>query len=105
MSHGFTVTVTEPTRAAEWSEILGTTTLRIRDPRPSRADLPGYPDIPVYLLDLESLTPDQLEKLTWHLAFKFDVPYDQVLHTLRSKGIPIMCEHCMVGVPIRVTRP
>lgn len=91
----FTVTITDPTRAAEWRSILGTSTLHVQSPIPTKANLPGKPNALVYFLDQESLTHDQLDALIDHLAAKFNIPPAEVRCDAMHNGIPILAEHCV----------
>lgn len=98
MAKDFTVTVTDPARAAEWEAVLGTARLHVRSPIPSRANLPGKPGAEIYLLDLELLTPEQRQRLVAHLAERFGLPVEFVEKNLDVQGVPILAEHCVVAI-------
>ena len=94
----FTVTVTNPERAADWQAMLGSTTVFILSPIPVLANLPGKPHAQVYLLDLEALTPEQTDRLIAYLAQKFSIPESEVARGLPTEGVPILADDCIVTV-------
>ena len=77
MGQDFTVTITDPQRAAE---------------------LPGRPAAPVYMLDLSLITDEQRHALIRYIADKFQIPIGEVAVTLDMHGVPILAEHCLVTV-------
>ncbi len=94
----FTVTITNPERAAEWRDILGTTTAPVVSPTLQRAQLPGRPRAWVYLLDLAALTPEQTIRLTQHLARKFGLDDALVTQLLADEGCPILADDCTLTI-------
>ena len=98
MSKDFTVTITDPERAAEWQAVLGTTTVHVQSPIPTCANLPGKPGALVYFLDLDFLTPQQRVALVDHLAKKFGIDAADVRQLLPGMGVPILAENCVVTV-------
>jgi DNA-binding transcriptional regulator YbjK len=94
----FTVTVTNPERATDWQNILGRTTVVVQSPIPQRANLPGHHDSLIYLLDLEVLTTEEVDRLVEHLARRFDIPQSDVARDLREMGVPILADDCIVTV-------
>lgn len=98
MSKDFTVTITNPERAAEWEAILGTTTVYIKSPIPTPASLPGHPEALIYELDLNLITNEQCQKLIQHIANKFDIPLHVVERELPAQGVPILADDCTVSI-------
>lgn len=98
MGQDFTATITNPERRAEWEDILGTATVHVKAPFPTKADLPSHPDALVYELDLDFLTEEQREKLVIHLAVKFGLPSEYVGKNLDVHGVPILAKDCVISV-------
>jgi hypothetical protein len=102
MGNGFTVTIMDPQRKAEWESIFGTATVRVKSPVPVLADLPGKPNSMIFELDLEAITPEQRGKLVAHLAGKFGISAVEVEANLDDHGVPILAEHCVAsGISLR----
>lgn len=98
MAKDFTVTVHDPERASEFATVFGTTTVCIRSPLPSLADLPGRPNALVYELDLAELTDDQRQRLINHIATKFSIPAEEVAAELDVVGMPILAENVAIAI-------
>ena len=63
MGEDFKVTICDPERKAEWEAVLGTTTVHVKSPFPTLANLPGHPGALIYELDLDFLSQEQRQKL------------------------------------------
>lgn len=98
MGKDFTVTICEPERRAMFEAVFGTATVHVESPFPTKANLPGRPDSLIYELDLESITPEQREKLVAFLAEKFGISAEEVDALLEAHGVPILADDCVVGV-------
>lgn len=98
MGKDFTVTVYNPERKAEWEAMLGTATVHVKSPIPSRANLPGHPNTLIYEMDLGFLTGGQRRRLVAHLAAKFGLPKREVARDLDSHGVPILASDCVASV-------
>ena len=98
MAEDFTVTICDPHRRAVFESVFGTATVHPVSPFPAQADLPGHPDEPVYMLDLELITPEQRERLVSYLAEGFGVPAEEVDVLLDDHGVPIPADDCVVGM-------
>ena len=68
MALDFTVTICDPHRQAVFESVFGTATVHRESLFPVRADLSGHPGEPVYMFDLEFITPEQRERLVSYLA-------------------------------------
>ena len=97
MASDFHVTI-HGARGKELRRVLGTDTFDVRSPVPVVANLPGKGEVPVYLLDLDSLTPDQFNALVAHLAGKFHLDPEEVRRDIHRDGVPILYEDCSVMV-------
>jgi hypothetical protein len=104
MSKDFTVTVTNPDRAADWQSILGRATVSVLSPLPSRGNLPGHPDALFYMLDLDALTSEEIDRLTAFIAQRFHIADAEVAHDLRRNGVPILADDCIVSVHLNPQR-
>jgi hypothetical protein len=92
----FQVHIEEPERAKEWQEVLETTTVTVQSPIPRKAVLPGIGEALVYLLDLDSLTDAQRERLSEHISQKFQIPREEVAARLDREGVPLLARDCTV---------
>lgn len=101
MSQDFTVTITEPSRAAEWQAVFGTTTICVTTPLAQPCSLPGHPHTLAFFVDVPILTSEQRDSLITHLSIKFDVPKREIISEIERDplhAIPILAEHCLVTV-------
>lgn len=98
MGKDFTVKIHNDDRAKEWLDVLGTTTVYVESPFPIRMYLPGHDDAEAYMLDLDLITAEQRERLTEHIATKFDIPIDEVRAELDTEGVPILADDCTLTV-------
>jgi hypothetical protein len=98
MGEDFTVSVCNPERKAIWEAILGTATVHVKSPIPSRANLPGHPNTLSYELDLDFLTEEQRQRLIAYVAARFGFSESEVAANLDSEGMPILASDCVVSV-------
>jgi hypothetical protein len=98
MGKDFMVKIHNDERAKEWLDVLGTTTIYVESPFPTRMYLPGHDDAEAYMLDLDLITAEQRERLIEHIATKFDIPIDEVQAELDTKGVPILADNCTLTV-------
>ena len=99
MSRDFVVIVTQPDRAKEWLNAIGSISVCVQSPVPVNARLPGFDDPQsVYLLDLDTLSPNQQRGLIEHLARKFRIPLEDVRAGIAEQGVPILAQDCFVSV-------
>lgn len=76
-------------RAADWIRVFGAESLRIKSPVPQRSQFPdGIHD--VYFVDVDALTPEQIERAVADIATRFKIPPAEVLADLRgAHGFPL----------------
>ena len=98
MPKDFTVTVTNPERAAQWREMIGSDTVCVQSPIPEPADLPGHPHALIYLVDLHELNPGQIARLVESLSRRFGLSPEEANRELQERGIPILADDCIVTV-------
>ena len=100
MSKDFVATLnrSNPDRYQEWLEFFGTDQVCILSPFPARANLPGHPNSLIYLIDLDQLKPEILDRLIKHLMQKFYVDQVEAEREIRTKGIPILDEDCSITI-------
>jgi hypothetical protein len=97
----FTVMVHDKARRLEWIQTLGSDSLPVQTFRPVWAEVAGFEEAqPVYLLDLDSLSGEKLERLARHLAGKFGLPLPKMRRDLRQRRIevPILAADCTVMI-------
>jgi len=99
MSKNFTVTVHNPERAAVFEALFGGTTVCVKSPIPLLMTLPEVGEKRAYLLDLDTLTPEQRDKLIFYLMRKFaPLLEDEAKEGLQEHGLPILTEDCVLTV-------
>lgn len=101
MAQDFTVTITDPDRAAEWQKVLGTTTVCVTTPLPATVCLPGHPRAKAFFMDVTLLTQMQRDALIQHLSAKFNIPAADIAAEIDRDplhAIPILDEHCTVAI-------
>lgn len=91
-----TATVTDPERKMFWESVFGTDKVPIKSFFPTRADLPGYPDALVYMLDLRVITPEQRARLVEGLAKRFKLDPAWLDVEIDEQGVPILSDHVNV---------
>ncbi len=94
----FFVTITDPERAREFQEVLGTTTVPVKSLQPYLGSAPGQEGKIFYILDPGQLTDDQYLKLVRHLSKKFGLHPNQVREEMGKYGVPILAEHCSIVI-------
>lgn len=88
--HDFWVTISG-LRGEEWQRVLGTSRLPVRTPVPQLAHLPGHTTPQrVFLLALDQMSDEELEKIWRHLAQKFGLTPEQIRAEIDAVGIPIL---------------
>lgn len=97
MTYDFWVTI-HGERGDEWTRILGTSHLPIKSPIPKRALLPNVGETLVYLLAIDQMQPEQVEKIVAHLSAKFNLAPDEAQQEIAIAGIPIWKVDCSVMV-------
>jgi hypothetical protein len=95
-NHDFWVTL-DDSKAEEWEALLGKDKgrrLPVKSPIPVLAHLPGF-SVPqrVYLLALDCMEPDDVQKIAGRLAEKFGMTAEESEREVRAAGIPIREEH------------
>ena len=86
-------------RAARWRALFGDTSVIIKSPVAHLAELPGLGLREVYLVDLEKLSADQLERIAEEMSRRFSVPCS--VADLVSKGLPILADDVSVSCDMR----
>lgn len=85
-------------RRAEWLEVFGSDEVPIINiVSPNKANVLGEIR-DVYMLDLDQMTDDQIDRLKKHLSTKFKIPMDEVERDLPQVGVPILAEDVIVSV-------
>ena len=86
-------------RADDFLKVFGSLDVRVDSFIPMLVELPGFEEPQkVYLLDLKWLTQRERERLTRHLAAKFNIPLEQVESEIDDVGVPILDQDCYLIV-------
>ncbi|MBA3716056.1 MAG: hypothetical protein H0W76_27010 [Pyrinomonadaceae bacterium] len=88
-------------RYADWLKVFDSGIVEIISPIPSKGLLPGLGEREIYLVDLKTLSPDQLKRLHQHLAEKFGGMAEEAAEALEREGLPILAEDVGVAVDMR----
>jgi alpha-ketoglutarate-dependent taurine dioxygenase len=79
----------------DWMNAIGTTELPILSLLPEPAETPsGLKN--VYMVDLETLTKKQHEKLVKHLAERYHLTEEEVRSDINTIGVPIIADDCQI---------
>jgi len=79
----------------DWINVLGTTELPILSLLPEPAETPiGVRN--VYMVDLNTLTKEQYEKLVKHLAARYHLTEEEVKSDIDTIGVPIIADDCQI---------
>jgi hypothetical protein len=96
-----TATINEKSsRAAEWLEVFGSHTIKIKSPVAHKVNVLDTRK-EAYMLDLDALAPEQMERLVKHIAWKFHVLPSVAEKDLREIGCPILAEDVIVSLDMR----
>ncbi len=91
----FTVTIQGP-RGDEWERVCGTRTFPVTTLEPVRANLPGKPNAEVWMMDIQQVHSETLEKIIKHLAEKFGLDAMEIAAWMAEHGNPILAEDAYV---------
>lgn len=88
------VSVTNPPeRVRQFVEVFGTNTVPVKGIIPVSANLPDFETpVPVYLLDLDKITPEQRARLVDQMVERFKEHPDEIREALNTEGMPIIAE-------------
>jgi hypothetical protein len=89
-------------RSGAWARLFGGQTVAIKSPIPQHAELPGLGVREIYFVDLEKLSPVQLDRIAQEMSVRFDVPLQEVVEGLRTQGLPILAEDVSVSFDARL---
>ena len=89
------VTINGP-RGDEWERVCGTRTFPVTSFNPVRANLPGKPNAEVYIMNVQAMKSEVLDKIIAHLAVKFGIPVSEIEADMAAHGNPILAEDCTV---------
>lgn len=92
-----TVTITDPERRQEYLEVLGTDTVQVLDATPKRVDFSGAKGVPAFMMDLDALTPEQIDRLVLFLADRHSMAPSLVAVRLERDGVAIWADQVRVN--------
>ena len=87
-----TATVTDADRARMWNAVFGSPRVPVKSIVPTRANLPGRPDVLIYQLDVNVITSEQRAKLCQELGARFGLSPEFVDQELDEHGVPILAD-------------
>lgn len=93
-----TVTVTSPpSRIADFMAVFGAATVPVKQllPVPFMAALPGIGRQRVYELDIDSISPEQRERLIGYGMERFAMSREECEAELSERGFPILADGCV----------
>jgi hypothetical protein len=89
MSADFHCIVTDPARVESYQRLFSRDWVAVKSPVPEWAELPGIGLDLVYLMDLDELTPQELDNLCRDIAQRFELPLEEVEENIRVEGCPV----------------
>jgi len=102
------VIVTEPGKAKQMLKSLGTTIVRVTSSTPCPIRMNGeFPTQTrfMFTLDIDALTPEQLDNLIKQKANEWFCGMDEARRTISELGFSILIEHCRLLQPPQPLRP
>jgi len=91
-----TATVHAEDRRALWGSIFPGAVVPIKSILTSKANLPGLPNVEVYMLDLEAISDEQREGLIEAISNRFGYPVEEV-RTEIEQGVPVLADGVSVA--------
>ena len=89
------VRTTNKKQENDWKNVLDTTELPILSLIPEPAETPiGLKN--VYMVDLETLTQKQHEKLVKYMAERYHLTEEEVESDIDTIGVPIIADDCQI---------
>lgn len=90
-------------RAEDFKAVFGTLDVPVKNFQPVQADLPGLQGKDIYLLDVESLTTEQMDKLVDHVADKFGIRNKAgIRNEIKTNGFPILADDINIVIDPRM---
>jgi hypothetical protein len=83
-------------RSEKWREIFGINVIPIKSVVGQFVNLPGRPGSLCYMLDVQALSPEQLEKLVTSLAEEHKIDIQAVRNFVMTDGVPILTDSVSV---------
>ena len=88
----------ESPRAQMWEYVFGGLTVPITTPVPIKADLPGKPNVSIFMLDIGKLNDSEKERLAEVLSKNFSIPIEEMREEIPKQGVPILSDDVIVSV-------
>jgi hypothetical protein len=98
MSADFHCIVTDERRVETYNRLFNRDWVAVKSPVPEWAELPGIGRDLVYLMDLDELTPQELENLCQDIAQQFELPLEEVQERILEEGCPVRYENTYMAV-------
>ena len=94
----YTVTITEPGRAAKWREMIGSTTVPIASELPEEIGSAAH-NVEAYRINVDALNQAQRQRLYDRCALNWEMPVEEAAHFVTTHGLYIAVEHCLPPQP------
>jgi len=88
-------------RAETWRRVFGSEVVEIRSPVETTITIEGLGERPCYIIAVEKLSPEQMERAVAHISQRFNIAADEVRAEILGRGIPILSEDVSVCVDPR----
>ncbi len=88
-------------RARDWIRVFGSLEVRLLGPATMQAFDPFGRLRAFYQVDLDALTPEQLERVVEHVALRFGIHREEIAETIADHGLPIAAEDVTVSFDAR----
>lgn len=92
-----TVTITDPERRQEYLDVLGTDTVQVLDATPTNVDFAHEKNVPVFMLDLEALSVEQIDNMVLFFSDRHSIPPSYVAVRLDKDGVAIRADQAQVN--------
>jgi hypothetical protein len=83
-------------RTDTWIRVFGGVSVPLLTVIPEIAYLPEVGFAAVFRVDIDALTPDQIDRLVGHLALRFCVRQDDVRQGLKVEGLPLLADDLLI---------
>lgn len=97
MGADFKVKVLDEERAAEFKAMFGTAEVCVKSPVPTMVEIDGEQKL-AYMLDIEMLTSEQMDRMVAHIARKFELPEEYVMQNIVRAGLPVLSNNSLVTI-------
>jgi hypothetical protein len=91
-----TATIHDEARRNLWSVVFPGAIVPIKSMLTCKVNVPGHDNADAYMLDLDAISDDQIERLCNVISVAFGIPLDEVRSEI-NMGVPILAEGVSVA--------